>query len=342
MGFRFPKHDFPKLKNFYFDGFRNPLPGLDWLPVPDFYQYQFIEELLLVASVFFILGIFTRYTGIFISVVYSYLFLLSQFGYHHHTFLFVVVLLILGFSRCNDHYSIDSLIYKKENKKGKILPIRLLQVLITIVYTFSFIQKLNYPWLSGDIVLVYLEEHTIRGDFPEFINSTLRMPFLDYFWRSLGPFTLFAEGLLAFGLWFPRLRRFTILIGIMLHLGIDLTLGVATFSFQLMALYIVFIYPESKQNTVFYDSKNLLHNLVVLPGKLLDWFQRIEWVDYSTDYNVTENRNLKFSAMGGMPRGGIKFIYGIMSLLPVTFVLSFIPGLYLFIKNVFFRLKKPV
>ena len=93
------------------------------------------------------------------------------------------------------------------------------------------------------------------------------MPYLEYFWRSLGTFTVFAEGLLVFGLWFPRLRRFTILIGIMLHLGIDLTIGVATFSMQLMALYIVFIYPESKMNTVYYDSKNFLHYLIVLPGK---------------------------------------------------------------------------
>jgi len=345
MRFRFPKYSFYSERNFHFEGFKNPIPGFEWLPVPDFYQYHIIEELLLIASVFFILGIFTRYIGIFISVVFTYLFLLSQFSYHHHTFLFVVVLLILGFSRCNDHYSIDSLIYKKENKKGKILPIRLLQVFISIVYSFSFIQKLNYSWLSGDIILLFLKERSIRGDFTEFMNSILSGPYLEYFWRSLGPFTLFAEGLLAFGLWFPRLRRFTILVGIMLHIGIDLTIGVATFSLQMMALYIVFIYPESNQNTVYYDGKNLLHRFVVLPGKILDWFQRIKWVDYNTtDFdnpNVPGNRNLQFSAMSRKPHGGIRFIYGLMSYLPVTFVFSFIPGSYLFFKNIFFRLKKP-
>ena len=291
---------------------------------------------------FFILGIFTRFAGIVISVVYTYLFLLSQFSYSHHTFLLIVVLLILGFSRCNEYYSIDSLIYKREDKKRKILPVRLLQVLITIVYTFSFLQKLNYSWLSGNIILLFLSNGVIKGDFTELINSTLTMPYLEYFWRSLGTFTVFAEGLLAFGLWVPRLRRFTILIGIMLHLGIDLTIGVATFSMQMMALYIVFIYPESKQNTVFYDGRNILHKLVVFPGKLLDWFQRIEWVDYNKDSALSINVCLMFSAMGQKPRGGIKFVYGLMSLMPATFILSFIPGLYLFIKNMFYRLKKPV
>ncbi len=336
MGFKFPKYSFYLQRDFHLEGFRNPVPGFEWLPVPNFYQYQFIEELLLIASVFFILGIFTRFIGVFISLTFTYLFLISQFNYHHHTFLFIVVLLILGFSRCNEHYSIDSLIYQKDKKKRIILPIRLLQVFISIVYSFSFIQKLNYSWISGDIILLFLKERTIRGDFPEFINSTLSMPYLEYFWRSLGPFTIFTEGLLAFGLWFPGLRRFTLLMGIILHTGIDLTIGVATFSMQMMALYIVFLYPESKMNTVYYDSKNLMHRFLLLPGKLLDWFQRIEWVGTGN-----ENRNIRFSAMGQKPVGGIKFIYAVLSLMPLTFVLSFIPGLYLFIKKRFFRLKKP-
>jgi len=337
MGFRFPKHTFSSLQNFHLEGFRNPVPGFEWLPVPNFYQYQFIEEILLVASLFFILGIFTRYVGVFISLVYTYLFLLSQFSYHHHTFLFAVALLILGFSRCNDHYSIDSLIFKKNYKKGKILPIRLLQLLITIVYFFSFIQKFNFPWISGDIVLLYISQHTIRGDFTDFTNSVLKMPFWEYFWRSLGPFTVFAEGLLAFGLWIPRLRRFTILTGIILHTSIDLTIGVATFSLQMMALYIAFICPESYQNKVFYDYSNLKHRVLVYFGKLFDWFQRVKWVDYESEsfnqLGFEKGTNLQFCPPGRRPTGGINFIYGVLSLLPITFVISFVPGIYLYIRK---------
>lgn len=334
MKFRFPKYSFPSLKNYHFDGFLNPVPGFEWLPVPDLIHYQFLEELLLIASLFFILGIFTRYIGVFIAVTFSYLFLLSQFNYHHHTFLFVIVMLILGFSRCNEHYSIDSLFYKKGHKKRKILPVRLLQVLISIVYGFSFIQKLNYSWLSGDIIILFLNQRTIRGDFPDFINSILSMPYLEYFWRSLGPFTLFAEGLLAFGLWVPGLRRFTILMGIILHLGIDLTIGVATFSMQMMALYLVFIYPESKMNTVYFDHKNVFHRIVISIGKFLDWFQRIKWVENTPGtLGIEENNKLRFAAMGNKPKCGMDFVYGVSSLMPLTFIISFIPGFYLFLKK---------
>jgi len=347
MGFRFPKHNFSILRNFYFDGFRNPLPGLDWLPVPDFYQYQFIEELLLVASVFFVIGLFTRFFGIFISLTYTYFFLLSQFSYYHHKFQFITVLLILGFSTCNQYYSIDSLIFKKDRKKRKILPIRLVQVFLTIVYGFSFIQKLNYPWISGDIMLMFLDQGSIKGNFHDIVISVLPGGLIsELFWRSLGPFTLFAEGLLTFGLWIPRLRRFTLLIGVLLHTGIDLTMAVSSFSFQMMASYIVFICPESYQNRVFYDGNKIKHRLVVLFGKLFDWLQRIRWIKYSSDeFNRTGFENsgkLKFAGQGRRPSGGIHFIYGVMSMFPLTFVFSFIPGLYLFIKNVFFRLKKPV
>lgn len=345
MHFDFPKYTFSSLRHFHLEGFRNPVPGFEWLPVPDFYQYQFIEEILLVASVFFIFGLFTRAAGILISVVYLYLFLLSQFTYHHHIFNFVIAMLILGFSTCNDRYSLDSMIFGIGPDKRKILPIRLIQVFVSIVYTFSFIQKLNYPWISGDIVILFLTQQTISGDFTEFINSLLSKPYNLYFWKALGPFTVFGEGLLAFGLWVPRLRRFTILVGVLLHTGIDITIGVSTFSFQMMALYIAFIYPESKQNTVYYDGKKIQHRLLVLFGRLFDWLQRIRWTDYNSDgfsrRGIENTGGLKFARQSGRPSGGIKFVYGVTSLLPLTFVFSFIPGLYLFIKKRVNRLKKP-
>jgi len=338
MYFRFPKYEFPTPIYFFFNGFRNPVPGFEWLPVPSLLQYHLIEELLLVASLFFVIGLFTRFFGIFISLTYTYFFLLSQFSYYHHKLQFIVVLLILGFSTCNQYYSVDSLIFKKDREKRKLLPIRLIQLFLTIVYGFSFIQKLNYPWISGDIMLMFLDQGSIKGNFHDIVNSVLPGGLIsELFWRSLGPFTLFAEGLLTFGLWFPRLRRFTLLIGVLLHTGIDLTMSVSTFSFQMMASYIVFICPESYQNRVFYDGNKIMHRLVVLFGKLFDWLQRIRWIKYSSDeFNRTgfENSgNLIFSGPGRRPNGGIHFIYGVMTMLPLTFIFSFMPGFYLFVNK---------
>ena len=335
LTFRFTKHAFITEGMFYLEGFRNPVPGFDWLPVPSFQQYQAIEDILFVCTVFFIIGFFTRFFGVVIALAYTYLFLISQFSYHHHVMTFVVVLLILGFSSCNGHYSIDAVINKKIGIKRKILPIRLIQVFISIVYFFSFIQKCNYSWLSGDIILLFLSQGSIKGDFVDITKAFFNTDYLShyelYFWRLLGPFTVLAEALLAFGLWVPVLRRFTILIGLLLHLGIDMTMGVGTFSMQMMVLYIAFITPESYGNTVLYNGKKIRHRAFVFTGRMVDWLQRIKWESHD-DFS-----GMVFYGPDKKYRQGTDLIFRTVSLFPITFVPSFMLGIYIFIRNTVFR-----
>jgi len=335
LNFLFTKHKFWGEKTFYLDGFRNPVPGFDWLPVPSVSQYQAIEDILFVCTVFFIIGFFTRFFGIVIALTYTYLFLLSQFSYHHHVMTFVVVLLILGFSSCNGHYSVDAFINKQTGVKGKILPVRLIQVFISIVYLFSFIQKCNYSWLSGDIILLFLSQGSIKGDFVEITNAAfntdLLNPYKLYFWRLLGPFTVVSEALLAFGLWIPGLRRFAILVGLILHMGIDLTMGVGTFSMQMIVLYVAFITPESYRNTVLYNGKNAMHRIFVFCGRMLDWLQRVKWESHD------EISGMVFYGPDNKYQQGTDLLYRTISLFPLTFIPSFIPGIYIFIRNTVFR-----
>ena len=197
----------------------------------------------------------------------------------------------------------DSLIRRaKEIHKRKILPIRMLQVVISIIYFFSFIQKLRGGWLTGDIMIVFHDQGSIYGPFIDlldniFSNQILR-PYEHYCWRFFSWFTLFAEGLLVFGFWVPRLRRFTMLVGVILHFGIDLTMRVAAFSFQMFCVYMAFILPEAKQHRFLYNGDNSSHKILVFIGKLLDWFQRIKWVNKANEgkndklvlYKFNENK----------------------------------------------------
>ncbi|NIQ14477.1 MAG: HTTM domain-containing protein, partial [Candidatus Dadabacteria bacterium] len=150
----FPQHSIKSQEDFYFDVFRNPIPGFEWLPYPTLAQYHMIEDLMFILTIFFVVGLFVRIVGPLIAITYLYFFMLSQFVYYHHIMNFAVVFLILGFSNCSDHYSLDSLIKKiKKVPRRKILPIRLFQVFISIIYFFSFIQKLKGGWLTGDIMI---------------------------------------------------------------------------------------------------------------------------------------------------------------------------------------------
>jgi len=151
---RFPKHYFNTERNFLFDGFNLAVPGFDWLPTLSLVQYQFLETAIFIFAILFVVGLSTRFVGPILALSYGYLFVITQFTYSHHIYLLVLVLLILGFSRSGDHYSLDAYIRGKHNRAPdrSIMPTRLIQVLVTSVYFFGLVAKLNAGWFDGMIL----------------------------------------------------------------------------------------------------------------------------------------------------------------------------------------------
>ena len=346
LDMEFPDHWFNDREDYYLEVFRMPISGLEWLPVPEFWQYQTLEYILLFAGMFFVVGLFTRAAGITIASIWMYMFLLSQFTYRHHVMLIAIVMLVLACSRCDDHYSLRAFIRGKfhERPLRMILPIRLLQGMVSIIYLFSTMGKLNPSWFTGDIMLIFKHQGSVSGDFPDFLDwffsfgATASLE--EWFFRSLAWFTLFAEGFLIFGFWIPRLRHFAILIGLMLHLGIDLTMSVSTFSFQMFAVYTIFILPESRQHLAVYDGSTPAVLRRVNRLRLLDWFQRVRWVDASeapagtvpdtvSEADVSSGR-IVVVGTDGRARTGYRALTWLFSRFPITFVPSWVmrlPGI---------------
>lgn len=323
-----PKYTFYDPNIFHLEGFRNAVPGFEWLPVPSFALYQNIELVLIILGLLFTLGLFTRYAATAIALIYSYILLISQFNYHHHVFLFVIVFWIISFSKCYSRYSLDSYsrLSKPNNVKGMILPYRILQVLVSIVYLFSVLNKCNEGWLTGSLMYIYYQQGTVSGVIVDTIDKLFAFssfaPYKELFWKSLGPATLAIEAILIFGLWVPALRRLSIFLGIILHASIFMMMNVETFSFQMWVLYIAFLYPKTETNIVCYNNKHLNTIRFVKLCKLLDWFKRIKWQPVTQSVSMTAiNNNNKFFA--GTPA----FVF-ITGLLPGTFIFSYILGLF--------------
>lgn len=318
---------------FHIEGFRNAVPGFEWLPVPSFTQYQNIEIIIIILAVLFTIGLFTRYVGPVLAIIYTYLFLISQHNYHHHVFLIVIVLYILGFSNCYMHYSMDSYLGLNKEKDGNIkyLPIRLLQVLISIVYLFSFLHKCNHGWLTGELTYLYYQQGTVSGYLVNLIDSIFSVGFLsDYkihFWKLLGPLTVITEGFLAFAIWIPRLRRFAIFVGLIFHSMIFMFINVETFSFQMWVLYMAFIHTESKQNKVYYNGNNVCDLRFIRICKLLDWFKRIELIN-------SNNKNIYAVGLDNKQMTGVVSSYlFVFSLFPITFIPAYIVNIFYSVFN---------
>jgi hypothetical protein len=144
---------------------------------------------------------------------------------------------------CGAAYSIDAL--RAARKRGTaaeplISPwaVRLLQIQVCLIYFQSCAIKCQGPlWNNGTVVhyIVFLRE--FRSFNMEWIAQS---PLLV---NALTHGALLIEFALAFWLWFKPTRRWAILGGVALHMGIWPTLNVPGFGEILTATYITFLAP---------------------------------------------------------------------------------------------------
>jgi len=237
--FLIPRYEFQSESSYPIqpDGFSPSYPLLDWIPQPSFEIYRSLEGFLLIASCFFVLGLFFRIIGPLTAVAIGYLFFSSPSFYHHHTFQMVLVTSILGFTHCARAWSLDAILFRgsRPKKFPTLMPRRMIQVLVALIYFFTSISKMNEGWLSGRMIELLEETGSLRGPFTPWI--------LEHFsYQALGMMTVFTEFFLWFGLWIPKVRNVAIMAGIGLHIGIDMMMAVGTFSYQMIALYPSFLW----------------------------------------------------------------------------------------------------
>ncbi|MGB1288686.1 MAG: hypothetical protein ACPG7F_19285, partial [Aggregatilineales bacterium] len=164
----------------------------------------------------------------------------------------------LMFIAANRHYALDALRlrwsrFQKSHNLADLrapiksemifaLPVRLLQLQIALIYTMTFFQKLpGVEWQNG-LALHYVFQQQAFGLF----TSNMIMTHIPTDILVLGThFTLVIEGsflILVFLPFFqPWLRLFALSMGMMLHIGIALTLSIANFSLAMMLSYLSFL-----------------------------------------------------------------------------------------------------
>lgn len=326
LSIRIPRYRYSRESSYLLDEFRLPVPGFEWLPVPSFTSYWIVFDLgLLLLALLFTVGLFTRVVAPLLAAVFLYWTLLSQFFYYHHMATFLVVFVVMAFSDCGQFYSLDSLLKaKKADRSDKsILPIRQLQVFVTLLYLFSLLAKLNQGWFSGLVLESMSLIGAIKGIFAPTIFSIVSFQVASWF-------TILSEFFLVFGLWFSSLRPFALLVGLFLHIGIDATMGVATFSYQMFALYLVFLWPKARSTSFYFLESSRYGIYFARLGRLLDWIFRIQWKAVSSSGEVGEvvnarefeSRKIAVSTPEGSVRYGLYAVAETLYRLPLTFPLG--------------------
>jgi hypothetical protein len=221
-----------------------------WLPQTEpALQFYFIGLMLAVA--FLIFGFCTRISSV---VVFLGLISLSNrnlFIDNAGDDLMRINALIMMFSHAGRAYSIDRWIRRRRGLEGSELPKlapwaqRLLQIQVAYLYADTFILKLpGDGWQNGTAIYYALNYIELRR---------FQFPFLFYYlWQiKLATWSvMIGEAALAFLVWFRRLRYPILAIGMLLHLGINLTMQFPIFQYVMITSLINFVYPEDVERVV--------------------------------------------------------------------------------------------
>lgn len=199
------------------------------------------------------LGLFTRLSAIVTYFALLTLFQQCPFNRDGGDAFMLACSFILCFSHCGAAYSLDCWLAARKNpgkqagrhQLFKPWAQRLLQVQIAIVYWHSFINKAaGETWQNG--TAFYTSTHML-----DFVRMPIP-PALDTMLISqiLSGFTLITEFALFTLVWFKPFRYWVLLLGLILHIGIEYTINLPGFETIMMASYVNFIEPEDLDKVI--------------------------------------------------------------------------------------------
>ena len=198
----------------------------------------------IITSVFVMIGFKTR-----ISTIICFILMVSMQNRNYSILnsgdtLMRCMLFLMMFAPTHVKYSVDNLLRRQQDGVGynpdvSILTIRLMQLQFSLVYLATTLFKLKgYDWVDGTAVyytsrLVNFQRIVlpIVFDFPSLVKFAT--------WSAL--FIEFAMGTLV---WVKELRIWVLLAGLLLHLGIEVSMSIGFFEWVMIAAYILFLEPR--------------------------------------------------------------------------------------------------
>ena len=210
------------------------------------------------------IGLYSRVAAGGLLALHGYIFFADQLNFRNHPYLFLLVLLILVFSPCDDALSLRRLRSGRERQEpdpraylGSWKPLtaqRLIQVQLSLVYFYAALHKLNGYFLSGGVLSRQISRDLFDDFSGQLVHVFLSPAVVDWLKQATeeherfvipAVLTVAIEMFLAFGLWFRRSRPYAFALGFALHGGIALVMNIKTFSFATLATYLLFLPPAA-------------------------------------------------------------------------------------------------
>ncbi|MEM9281860.1 MAG: HTTM domain-containing protein [Verrucomicrobiota bacterium] len=213
-------------------------PGFDWvtaLPGDGMY-YLFIVLGLL--SIMIMTGFLYRFAATLFAICFTYTFLLEQGRYLNHFYLVCLVGLVSIFLPLNRSFSLDVKFgWTKRSDTAPAWAIWMVPFLMSVVYFYGGIAKINGDWIAGEPLRDWLQG---RADYPligPFLNSELVVMTLSWggmLYDTLIPFLL---------IWKPT-RLWAFILSIAFHVTNMILWSIGIFPIMAIALTAMYFPPD--------------------------------------------------------------------------------------------------
>lgn len=223
----------------------------------------------LVASIFLTVGLFSRLAAFVIFMIQVGLQHRNPFILNSGDHLFLILGFLLVWAPSDNVWSLSAFLSRRLGRRppGETAPrmipawsTRLIGLQICYVYLYAFAAKINSkPWISGTAMYDVLASPSLAR-WPAELHHPVPLALAT--WS-----TLLFELFFPLFVWQKPFRRYAIPIGILFHLGIEVSMVLPVFSAMMMISYATFLDDEEA------------HFLVALPSKLLSRGARTQRVE---------------------------------------------------------------
>ena len=207
--------------------------GFEW--VTDLGKGTYFLFVIAIISAFFVLiGWFYRTAITLFFLVFTYIELIDKTTYLNHYYFISVLSFLLIFLPLNASFSIDSFRRKKEYQKVQRYTVDCIKLLVSIVYFYAGLAKLNSDWLLRakplSIWLTKRNHYPIIGDLMDESWFHYAMSWSGALYDLSIPFLLY----------FSRTRKFAFVTVVLFHLATSILFPIGMFPYIMIFSCIIF------------------------------------------------------------------------------------------------------
>jgi hypothetical protein len=315
---------------YFADYFHLPMIPEQWLPSRA--GYQLLLGLQALASLCAFVGFWPREALLTASSLGLYFLACDRLQYHNNRYALLLLGFLLAFVPCDRSFCLvrgRAHTLPREQRVAPTFARRLFQIQVSLIYLGSTGGKLlDADWRSGQVLFMryahapeFCAQHGLT--LPAWVMAILTSA---WFASVAAKAAIASELFISLGIWLPQTRRLSLWLGVVFHIGIELTANVELFSWLMLASYLAFVVPEVRERRFEFARDHARAALLARLVALFDWCARFDRLPLASRSN--DGASFYVTNRLGQRASGALGLAGLAEAIPLFFPLWLPLALY--------------